>query len=50
MSYNISVTPAQVVVPKIIKFPDTPSNNNNKSKKVVVLSPSENPSAPEFAF
>ena len=43
-SYKITVSPAEVVMPKIIKFPETRVPMKSTNNKVVVLSPSENPS------
>lgn len=46
MSKKININPSDNMVPRIVKFPDPPSNNNNKHKKKVSINPAENPSTP----
>jgi hypothetical protein len=46
MSYKININSSDNMVPRIVKFPDPPSNNNTKQKKKVAIHPAENPSTP----
>ena len=54
MSFNITISPPEINYSRTIKFPEPAINSRQKQvqnqKNIVTISPSEDPSTPEFAF